>query len=190
MKKKIPTTFTPPPNLTRDKKGLVIVNTGNGKGKTTAGFGVILRAWGRDMKTLVVQFIKNEKSMYGEQLAVLKLDIELITSGRGFTWTSKDLSEDEDLAQKGWNISKEKILSGDYDVILLDEITYPINYGWIDINDVLDTLKKKPEMLHVILTGRDADKRIQDCADLVTEMKEHKHPYSDQGIIAQKGIEF
>ena len=162
MKKKIPTTFTPPPNLTRDKKGLIIVNTGNGKGKTTAGFGVILRAWGRDMKTLVVQFIKNEKSMYGEQLAVLKLDIELITSGRGFTWTSKDLSEDEDLAQKGWNISKEKILSGDYDVILLDEITYPINYGWIDINDVLDTLKKKPEMLHVILTGRDADKRIQD----------------------------
>ena len=95
MPKSAPTKFTPPPNLKRERKGLVIINTGNGKGKSTAGFGMMLRAWGRGMNTMAVQFIKSEKSRYGEQMAAEKLDIEVIPSGRGFTWTSKDLSEDE-----------------------------------------------------------------------------------------------
>jgi len=185
-----PTDFTPPPNLKRIRKGLVIINTGNGKGKTTAGFGMMIRAWGRGMNSMAVQFIKSEKSKYGEQLAAEKIGIEMIPSGRGFSWTSKDLSEDEALAQNGWRIAKEKISSGEYDVIMLDEITYPITWGWINVDEVLDVIKNKPEMLNLIITGRDADPRLVDVADLVTEMQEIKHPYADQGITAQKGVEF
>jgi cob(I)alamin adenosyltransferase len=190
MPKTPPSKFTPRPNLKRDRKGLVIINTGNGKGKSTAGFGMMLRAWGRGMGTMAVQFIKSEKSMYGEQMAAQKLGIEVISSGRGFTWTSKDLTEDESLAKNGWNIAKEKINSGDYSLILLDEITYPISFGWIDINEVIKVLENKPEMLHVVLTGRDAEPKLVEFADLVTEMKEVKHPYAEQGIQAQKGVEF
>ena len=185
-----PTEFTPPPNLKRTKKGLVIINTGDGKGKTTAGFGMMIRAWGRDMRTMAIQFIKNEKSKYGEQLAAERIGIEMIPAGRGFSWTSKDLSEDEALAQNGWRIAKEKIISGDYDVIMLDEITYPITWGWIDIDEVLEMIASKPKMLNLIITGRDAHEKLVEVADLVTEMKEIKHPYTDQGIPAQKGVEF
>jgi len=190
MAKKPPESFTPPPNLTRDRKGLVVINTGNGKGKSTAAFGVMLRAWGRGMKTCAVQFIKSEKSMYGEQMAAEKLGIEIISSGRGFTWTSKDLSEDESRAQNGWDIAKEKIASGDYDVVVLDEITYPISYGWIEVAEVIEALRARPEMVHVVMTGRDADPALVEFADLVTEMREIKHPYAEQGIRAQEGIEF
>ena len=190
MPKNPPESFTPPPNLTRERRGLTVINTGNGKGKSTAAFGTMLRAWGRGMKVCAVQFIKSEKSMYGEQMAAEKLGIEIIASGRGFTWTSKDLSEDESRAQHGWSLAKEKIESGEYDVIVLDEITYPITYGWIEVEEVIECLKNRPEMLHVIITGRDADPKLVEYADLVTEMKEVKHPYRDQGIPAQKGVEF
>ena len=188
MPKAAPTKFTPPPNLKRVRKGLVIINTGNGKGKSTAGFGMMLRAWGRGMDTMAVQFIKSEKSRYGEQMAAEKLGIELIPSGRGFTWTSKDLSEDEAMAKNGWEIAREKINSGDYHLILLDEITYPISFGWINVKEVV--LQNRPAMLHVVLTGRDAEPELIEAADLVTEMKEIKHPYKDQGIRAQKGVEY
>ena len=123
MPKTAPTKFTPPPNLKKVRKGLVIVNTGNGKGKSTAAFGMMLRAWGRGMNTMAVQFIKSEKSRYGEQMAAEKLDIEIISSGRGFTWTSKVLSEDEAIAKNGWEIAKEKINPGAYHRCLPDEIT-------------------------------------------------------------------
>jgi cob(I)alamin adenosyltransferase len=185
-----PTEFTPPPNLKRVRKGLVIINTGNGKGKTTAGFGMMIRAWGRGMNTMAVQFIKSEKSKYGEQLAAEKLGIDMIPSGRGFSWTSKDLSEDEALAQNGWQIAKEKIASGEFDVIMLDEITYPVSWGWIDVDEVLEVIANKPKMLNLIITGRDAHEKLVEVADLVTEMQEIKHPYADQGIPAQKGVEF
>jgi len=185
-----PTEFTPPKNLKRVRKGLVIINTGNGKGKTTAGFGMMIRAWGRGMNTMAVQFIKSEKSKYGEQMAAEKLGIDMIPSGRGFSWTSKDLTEDEALAQNGWQIAKEKIASGDFDVIMLDEITYPISWGWIDVDEVLEVIANKPKMLNLIITGRDAHEKLIEVADLVTEMQEIKHPYADQGIPAQKGVEF
>ena len=185
-----PTEFTPPPNLKRVRKGLVIINTGNGKGKTTAGFGMMIRAWGRGMNTMAVQFIKSEKSKYGEQLAAEKLGIDMIPSGRGFSWTSKDLSKDEALAQNGWQIAKEKIASGEFDVIMLDEITYPVSWGWIDVDEVLEVIANKPKMLNLIITGRDAHEKLVEVADLVTEMQEIKHPYADQGIPAQKGVEF
>ena len=150
----------------------------------------MFRAWGRGMNTCAIQFIKSEKSQYGEQLAAEKIGIEIIASGRGFTWTSKDLSEDESRAKNGWCIAKKKIESNEYDLILLDEITYPISFGWIDLHEVVSTLNDKPKMLHVILTGRDAEPGLIQAADLVTEMTEIKHPYADQGIPAQKGIEF
>ncbi len=174
----------------RVRKGLVVINTGNGKGKSTAAFGVMLRAWGRGMKVCAVQFIKSEKVKYGEQMAADKLSIEMVPSGRGFTWTSKDLSEDAAKARHGWELAKARILSGEYDVVVLDEVTYPIRYGWLSVDEVLDALRRRPPMVHVILTGRDAQPELVEYADLVTEMRQVKHPYHDQGIKAQKGVEF
>ena len=181
---------TPSPERRLRQKGLVVVNTGMGKGKSTAAFGIMFRAWGRGMKVCAVQFIKNDKSMYGEQMAAEKLGIEMIPSGRGFTWTSKDLAEDASRARNGWRIAKEIIAAGDHDVVVLDEITYPMRYGWIDTAEVVATLQARPPMVHVVLTGRHAPAEIIDAADLVTEMRQVKHPYHDQNIGAQRGIEF
>lgn len=178
------------PQPRRVRKGLVVINTGKGKGKSTAAFGVMFRAWGRGMKVGAVQFIKSEKTRYGEQMAAEKLGIEMIPSGRGFTWTSHDLTEDAARARHGWETAKNMILSGEYDVLVLDEITYPIRYGWLSTDEVLEVLKQRPAMEHVIITGRDAQPELIEFADLVTEMAQVKHPYHDQGIKAQKGIEF
>jgi cob(I)alamin adenosyltransferase len=171
------------------RKALTIVYTGNGKGKTTAALGMILRAWGRDMKVVMLSFIKNENSNYGEERAARKLGIEMVPLGGGFTWLSKDLDQDKALAQRCWALCCERIESGEYDIVVLDEITYPINYGWIDLADVIDVLSKRPDDLHVVLTGRDAPQGLIDYADLVTEMRELKHPFQD-GIKAQPGVDF
>lgn len=178
------------PGPRRVRKGLVIINTGDGKGKTTAALGMMLRAWGRGLRVCAVQFIKSEKARYGEHMAAEKLDIEIVPSGRGFTWTSRDAGEDAARARHGWELAKEKILSNGYDVVVLDEITYPVRYGWIDVQEVLDVLKRRPPLQHVILTGRNAQPELIEYADLVTEMRNIKHPYHDQGIKAQKGVEF
>jgi cob(I)alamin adenosyltransferase len=174
----------------RVRKGLVVINTGDGKGKSTAAFGIMTRAWGRDMKVTVVQFIKQPKGKYGEQMAAAKMGIEMTATGKGFTWESENLDDDASAARMGWRIAKERILSGKYDVVILDEITYPIRYGWIDVEEVLEALRQRPEMQHVVITGRDAQPELIDFADLVTEMKTIKHPYADQGIKAQRGVEF
>ena len=118
------------------------------------------------------------------------MGIEMTATGKGFTWESEDLAADALAAAAGWKLATERILSGSYDLVILDEITYPIRYGWIDINDVIDVLQRRPEMEHVVLTGRDAQPELIEYADLVTEMKEIKHPYADQGIKAQRGVEF
>ena len=173
------------------KKGLIIVNTGNGKGKTTAALGVMTRAWGRDMKVCVIQFIKNETASFGEHKAAKKMGIEFLSSGDGFTWLSKDLDESAAKARHGWDLAKEKIASGQYDVIILDEITYCFSLGWLNFADVRAWLDaNKPALLHLIFTGRDAIPELIEYADLVTEMRQIKHPYDDQGILAQAGIEF
>lgn len=173
------------------RKGLVIVNTGDGKGKTTAALGILFRAWGRGMKTCVIQFIKSDTSMYGEHRAAKKLNIELISSGDGFTWLSQDLDESAAKARHGWELAKPKIASGQYEVVVLDEMTYPFNYGWLDFAEVRRWLDAhKPPMLHLVITGRNASPALIEYADLVTEMREIKHPYRVQGIKAQKGIEF
>jgi cob(I)alamin adenosyltransferase len=176
--------------MTKKKKGLVIVNTGNGKGKTTAALGLLFRAWGRGMRVCMLQFIKNEKAKYGEIKAARKLDIEIIPTGDGFTWLSKDMDETTARARHGWKMAQEKIASGDYDVIVLDEFTYPLHFGWLDVDEVLGWLKEnKPPMLHLVITGRDAPEKLIEFADLVTEMQEIKHPYQE-GIKGQPGVEF
>jgi cob(I)alamin adenosyltransferase len=173
------------------KKGLIMVNTGNGKGKTTAALGVMTRAWGRDMKVCVIQFIKNETASFGEHKAAKKMGIEILSSGDGFTWLSKDLDESAAKARHGWELAKQKIASGQYDVIILDEITYCFSLGWLNFEEVRSWLDaNKPPMLHLIFTGRDALPELIEYADLVTEMRQIKHPYDDQGILAQAGIEF
>lgn len=173
------------------KKGLVILHTGTGKGKTTAALGLLMRAWGRGMRVGGVQFLKHENAKFGEVRAVERMGIELTPMGDGFTWTSRDLDETRAKALHGWAVAKEKIASGGYDVFLLDEFTYLMHFGWVDTTEVVTWLREnKPERLHVVITGRDAPPAFIEFADLVTEMKLVKHPFRDQGIRAQPGIEF
>lgn len=172
------------------KKGLVIVNTGNGKGKTTAALGIILRAWGRGMRVCVIQFIKAETGQWGEVKAAKKLGVEWHKMGDGFTWLSKDMEETIAKARNGWELAKSKIISGDYDIILLDEFTYTLDFEWLDSDEVISWLKaNKPDKLHLIITGRNAPAELIEYADLVTEMNTIKHPF-EEGIPAQPGIEF
>jgi cob(I)alamin adenosyltransferase len=173
----------------RKKKGLIIVNTGNGKGKTTAALGVALRACGYGMRVIMLQFFKG-KWKYGELRSAPKLGtLEIRPMGQGFTWESKDIEVDKRMVREAWQTATEQILSDNYDIVILDEINYALSYGFLPAEDVMNFLRKKPEMLHVILTGRDARPEIIEIADLVTEMHEIKHPFQ-QGILAQKGIEF
>jgi cob(I)alamin adenosyltransferase len=172
------------------RHGLVIVNTGNGKGKTTAMLGILLRAWARDMRVCVIQFIKAETGNWGEIKAARKLNIEWHALGDGFTWTSKDLNESGNKARQAWALAQDKIASGQYALIGLDEMTYAFHYGWLDVNAVVDWLRiNKPRDLHLVITGRDAPPELIEFADLVTEMREIKHPFS-KGILAQAGVEF
>ena len=172
------------------RKGLVLVNTGLGKGKTTAALGMIFRAWGRGYKICVIQFIKSETGKWGEIKAAENLGIEWHSSGDGFTWLSEHMEETVAKARHGWDLAKEKISSDRYDLILLDEFTYPLHYQWLHSDDVIDWLAiNKPSKLHLMITGRYAPENLIEFADLVTEMTQIKHPY-DAGIKAQPGIEF
>jgi cob(I)alamin adenosyltransferase len=172
-------------------KGQILLYTGNGKGKTTAALGQALRAAGHDFKIVIVQFIKNMDNT-GEVKAAKKIfadHLEIYPMGTGFTWNAKDKEELRQAAEKGWALAKDKINSGRYNMIILDELTYPLNYNLLDQDEVVKFLKQKPVPLHIIITGRDANDLLIDLADLVTEMKEIKHPYQ-KGVKATKGIEF
>ncbi len=174
----------------KERKGLVIVNTGDGKGKTTAAFGVAFRAAGRGMNVGIIQFLKRDTANYGELRAAREIGITVVGAGDGFTWTSKDLDESAALARRGWELAQGWITSEEYDVIVLDEFTYAMAYDWLDTAEVVAWLgEHKPPMLHVIITGRDAPQALVDFADLVTEMRAIKHPF-EAGIRAQPGIEF
>ena len=175
------------------KKGLVIVYTGKGKGKTTAALGMALRAIGYDHKICMIQFIKGSWH-YGEMNSTEKLghNFELIAVGKGFVGIIDDKSSKEEhrkIAQEAIKISKERILSKKYNLVILDEINYAVNLDLIKLDDVLDLIKNKPEELNLVLTGNYAKEEIIEKADLVTEMKEIKHPYQ-LGIKAKKGIDF
>lgn len=171
------------------RKGLIIVHTGNGKGKTTAALGLLMRAAGQNFKCVMLQFIKRKGSHYGEHASAEKLGIELLSLGDGFTWDTKNPEQDRRTAQEAWSICAEKIGSGNYDIVVLDEINVALSLGMLDAGEVIEALRGRSPELHVVLTGRDAPQAIVDVADLVTEMKEVKHPFN-QGIYAQRGIEF
>ena len=175
------------------EKGLVIVYTGNGKGKTTAALGMALRAIGYDHKVCMLQFIKGSWH-YGEMDSSKKLEpnFELIAVGKGFVGILDDNSsreEHEKYAEEALRICREKIFSEKYNVIILDEINYAINLGLIDVHEIIKIIQEKPSNLDLVLTGRDAKEEIVELADLVTEMKEIKHPFKS-GIKAKKGIDF
>lgn len=173
------------------RKGLVIVNTGNGKGKTTAALGILFRSYGRGLRSCVLQFLKAEKSKTGEYLAAQKLGIEWHYCGDGFVFDPEEALSSAEVARAGWEMAKEKIASNNYDLIILDEMIYPLTFGWLKTDQVIDWLKaNKPAELHLIITGRNAPQALTEYADLVTEMKEIKHPFHDQKLSAQPGIDF
>jgi cob(I)alamin adenosyltransferase len=174
------------------RRGLIIVNTGAGKGKTTAAMGTALRAVGNGMKVLMLQFLKGSWH-YGELDAVKAFGDNFIMKqlGRGFVKVGGAETDPEDIrmVEEAWQESREAILSGKWDLVILDEINYAISYGMLDPEKVVETLKRKPEMVHVILTGRNAHAKIVEVADTVTEMRQVKHAY-EAGILAQRGIEY
>src|SRR5215471_726407 len=169
-------------------RGLVLVNTGNGKGKSTAAFGVAMRAIGQGLAVSVIQFIKG-KWKSGELRAAERLGLECMPMGKGFTWESKNIEEDKALMREAWKVASEKILSGTYDLIILDEINYVLGYGYIPAEEVVRALQSRPAHVNVVLTGRNAPEEVISIADCVTEMRDIKHPYRS-GIPAQKGIDF
>jgi cob(I)alamin adenosyltransferase len=174
------------------EKGLLIVNTGPGKGKTTAAMGTALRAVGNGMKVLMLQFLKGSWH-YGELDAVQAFGDKFVMKqmGRGFVKVGGAETDPEDirLVEEAWTEAEKAILSGEWDLVILDEINYAITYGMLDPAKVVETLQRKPEMVHVILTGRNAHASIVELADTVTEMREVKHAYQ-RGIMAQRGIEY
>jgi len=149
----------------------------------------MLRAAGRDMRVGMFQFIKSAETRYGEHIAAAKLDVDIVPLGDGFTWLSENIDDDRALAARGWAQVREALGAGTFDVLILDELTYCLTFGWLDLSDVLDAFRARPRGTHVIVTGRDAPQELIDAADLVTEMRVIKHPYRDQGIAAQPGIE-
>ena len=173
------------------KKGLVIVNTGDGKGKTTAALGLAMRAWGSGLRVLILQFIKGQWK-YGELKAIEQLgkNIKIMQCGKGFTWAEKaSADEHKKCAVETLEQARQEICSGNWDMIILDELNYAVRDGLIDESAVLELIDRKPEQLHLVITGRRAGKAVIDKADLVTEMKLVKH-HLDDGIEAQAGIEF
>jgi cob(I)alamin adenosyltransferase len=172
-------------------RGLVIVNTGHGKGKTTAALGMMTRAWGRHMRVGGIQFIKSAATRSGESRAVARMGIDWIATGDGWTWDRQDTATAESRALAGWEVARQRIACGEYDLLILDEFTYPLHYGWLDTHAVVDWLGvNRPPSLHLVITGRYAPQQLIEFADLVTEMREIKHPFRTQRLPAQAGVEF
>lgn len=177
-----------------NQRGLTLVYTGNGKGKTTAALGLALRGIGRGFKVKIFQFIKSPQRSYGEQIALKKLGVEMVQLGIGFTWT-KTPEEHRKALKMGWPQAKEAVMSGDYDLVILDEInnalainTFPID-DVLPLTEVMEMIKNKPRHVHLVLTGRDAQPEIKELADLVSVVEAEKH-YYNEGVSAVKGIEF
>lgn len=176
---------------TATQKGLVVVFTGDGKGKTSAAMGVMTRASGHELTVEVIQFLKNPGRVYGEAISAAKLGIPFNTLGKGFVFNPDKGGDDQQAALDAWERAKEFILTHESGVLILDEFTYPLIFGWIDAAAVVDWLKAhKPAQLHIVITGRSAPDVLVDYADMVTEMREIKHPFRLQQIPAQRGIDF
>ena len=184
-----PPTEDPRPGGMRTARSLVLVNTGEGKGKSTAAFGVALRARARSWPVAVIQFLKSDEWVTGEQLMAESLGIDFWSLGEGFTWDSADLGRDQAVAAEAWRHGRAVISAGEHRLVVLDEITYPVNWGWIDAGEVAEAVRSRPPGVSVVMTGRDAPGWMVDLADTVTEMRKVKHPY-DSGVVAKKGIDF
>ena len=173
-------------------RGLLMVHTGNGKGKTTCALGLMMRAAGRGLNCCMIQFMKSRNDRYGEHESAEKLGIEVHTMGDGFTWDTKNPEQDRATSRKTWELCVEKLRSGDYDLLVFDELVYVLSYELLPLAEVLaeiQSVRKSQPALHIVVTGRDAPAELIAAADLVTEMKEIKHPFN-AGIRAQQGIEF
>ncbi|SFL98221.1 cob(I)yrinic acid a,c-diamide adenosyltransferase [Nitrosomonas communis] len=169
-------------------KGLLLILTGNGKGKSSSAFGMIARALGHGMRVGVAQFIKSRKDTGEEAFFQHQENVIWHVLGEGFTWDTQDLARDSETAQRGWAIVQAMLRDPTLDLIVLDELTYPIKFGWLDLTMVLNDLKNRPPMQHVVITGRAAPDALCEAADTVTEMRDIKHAYR-AGIQAQKGID-
>ena len=188
------TTVEPPeehqlPEGAHTAPSIVVVNTGEGKGKSTAAFGIVLRAVARNWKVAVVQFLKSGEWHVGEEDVAKRLGVDWLALGTGFTWDSANLTQDQAVAQEAWARAKAIIQAGEHRLVVLDEITYPMMGGWIDTDDVVATIRDRPQQVSVVATGRDAPAALIDVADTVTEMRKIKHAY-DAGILAKKGIDY
>mgnify|MGYP001233747985 FL=1 len=175
-----------------ERRGLVIVHTGDGKGKSTAAFGLALRAFGRQhvhgKQVRIFQFMKVPTARFGEHRMFEQIGLPVEGLGDGFSWKSKDLDHSAQLAREGWEKAKAAILDGEHFLVVLDEITYPLIYGWLPLDEVLQTLRERPRDVHVCLTGRRCPPELIELADTVTEMTLVKHAFK-AGIPAQRGIE-
>ena len=178
-----------PPRGMESRPSFVLVNTGDGKGKSTAAFGTAFRAAGHGWRVCVVQFLKSGKWKTGEQAAAQRLGIDWWSLGDGFTWDSKDMDETQARAAAAWDAAKNVIANGDHQLVVLDELTYPVTWGWIDEAGVVATRRARPGHVNVIITGRDASAGLLDVADTATEMVKRKHAF-DSGAKVMKGIDF
>jgi len=179
----------PRPDGLRSVPSLVLVNTGNGKGKSSAAFGVMLRALAAGWRVAVTQFIKSSDWKVGEEKIGRQLGVDWFAFGDGFTWDSDNLDNDIAHARDGWAKAKALIAAGEHQMVVLDELTYLCTWGWIEIADVVATIAGRPEHVNVVVTGRDAPAELIEIADTVTEMTEIKHAYQ-QGIRAKRGIDY
>ncbi len=180
---------TPPPKATVREPSLVLVNTGDGKGKSTAAFGTAMRAVARGWKVAVVQFLKSGEWSVGEEKVARQVGIDWWALGDGFTWDSDDIDQSRAIAAEAWRQAREVIESGEYQLVVLDEVTYPVIWGWIPLDEVLAVIEDRPETVNLILTGRDAPAEIVEVADTVTEMTKVKHAF-DRGVAARRGIDY
>jgi cob(I)alamin adenosyltransferase len=183
-----PTEHQEPPELRR-AESLVLVNTGNGKGKSTAAFGTMIRSVARGWPVAVVQFLKSGQWNTGEEKVARDLGVEWFAIGEGFTWDSEDLSRDEAVAQEAWRQAATLLAGGTHRLVILDEITYPMNWGWFDTDEVVAAIRDRAPKVNVICTGRDAPEPLLELADTATEMQVLKHAYQS-GIRAMKGIDY
>jgi cob(I)alamin adenosyltransferase len=177
------------PKERRRVDSVLIVNTGDGKGKSTAAFGVMARGWARGWRVGVVQFMKSGEWKVGEKKLADHLGVDWWTLGDGFTWESTDLDESAAINVHAWGVARGKLASGDYDLLVLDELTYIVNYGWVSVAEVVEGIEARWPKTNVVVTGRDAPPELVEIADTVTEMRLVKHAY-EKGVRAMKGIEY
>lgn len=173
----------------RTAPSLVLVNTGHGKGKSSAAFGVVVRAVALDWKVAVVQFLKSGDWQVGEEKVCRQLGVEWYAAGDGFTWDADDLDESRATARGAWELATRLMADDSYRLLVLDEISYAMTWDWIDTDDVVAAVRGRSERLNVVLTGRDMPQAVIDVADTATEMRSIKHAF-DQGIVAKKGIDY